>query len=120
MSINFAKILAADTAGHEVHKIHEYASIGLAGATPIAALAAKDEPLEKIANLVLGIAIPIHSHVALNACVSDYIPSAARGAVRGGVLGVTAVTFLGLLKLNVFGAGITQSVKGLWNKPNKA
>mmetsp|Transcript_28082 Transcript_28082/g.51848 ORF Transcript_28082/g.51848 Transcript_28082/m.51848 type:complete len:121 (-) Transcript_28082:195-557(-) len=120
MSSRLSKILAADIDGREMRMVHEYATIALAGATPISVFSSKGETLEKIADHVLGIAIPIHSHIALNACVTDYVPKAAKGAVRGGVLGVSALTFIGLLHLNLFGDGITQSVKGIWNKPQES
>lgn len=34
-----------------------------------------------------------------------------------GLLGATAVTFLGLLKINLVGPGITQTVTGMWHRP---
>lgn len=33
---------------------------------------------------------------------------------------MTAITTIGLLKINMTGPGITQTVKGLWNRPGKA
>jgi len=34
--------------------------------------------------------------------------------------GITGVTVLGLLKLNIGGPGLTESVKGMWRKPAEA
>lgn len=42
------------------------------------------------------------------------------GPARYGILGMSAITFLGLAKVNLFGPGITGTVKGLWQKPQKA
>lgn len=36
-----------------------------------------------------------------------------------GLLGATAFSTLGLLKINLLGPGVTQCVKGLWDKPEK-
>lgn len=46
--------------------------------------------------------------------VTDYVPKAAQPLARSGVLGVTAVTFLGLMKLSLMGDGIGGTVKKLW------
>jgi succinate dehydrogenase (ubiquinone) membrane anchor subunit len=35
------------------------------------------------------------------------------------MLGASAITAIGLLKLNMTGPGITQTVKGLWHRPPK-
>jgi succinate dehydrogenase (ubiquinone) membrane anchor subunit len=35
------------------------------------------------------------------------------------MLGVTGVTILGLLKLNLTGPGITETYKSLWREPPK-
>ncbi|KAJ1438207.1 hypothetical protein B484DRAFT_324213, partial [Ochromonadaceae sp. CCMP2298] len=62
----------------------------------------------------LGIIFPFHSHVALNYVVSDYVPKGMRGAARALLLGVTVIGAAGLLKINVMGPGLTESVKSLW------
>jgi hypothetical protein len=33
----------------------------------------------KAVDVGLGIAIPVHSHIALNAVISDYVPKSVRG-----------------------------------------
>lgn len=33
----------------------------------------------KAVDLALGVAIPVHSHIALNAVISDYVPTSVRG-----------------------------------------
>jgi len=36
------------------------------------------------------------------------------------MLGLTVLTFLGLMKINAAGPGITQTVKGMWHRPQPA
>lgn len=113
------RVLAADTAGHTAHKAHEFASYALAGATPLAIFSSKGSILQKTADFVFSLAIPVHSHICMNAVVTDYVPKAARGPVRAGVLGMSVVTYLGIMKMNLGGPGLTETVKGLWRKPQK-
>lgn len=44
-------------------------------------------------------------------------PCRPAGPARIGVLGMSTITYLGLTKLNLFGEGITETVKGLWRRP---
>ncbi len=37
-----------------------------------------------------------------------------------GVLGMSVVTYLGIMKMNLAGPGLTETVKGLWRKPAPA
>ena len=43
----------------------------------------------------LAVAMPLHAHVGLNFVVSDYVPTAARGPVRAGLLGLTIASIAG-------------------------
>lgn len=36
--------------------------------------------LGKAADLALGVAIPVHSHIAINSVLSDYVPKSVLGA----------------------------------------
>ena len=67
--------------------------------------------------LLLGILFPIHSHIALNYVISDYVPKASRSLVRAGLLGATIVAAAGILKLNLAGPGLTDVIKSLWRSP---
>lgn len=40
---------------------------------------AQDGFLQRIADLGLALAIPVHMHISMNALVTDYLPKAARG-----------------------------------------
>lgn len=64
-----------------------------------------------------GVLFPIHSHIALNYVISDYIPKASRSLVRAGLLGATIVAAAGILKLNISGPGLTDVIKSLWRRP---
>lgn len=65
-------------------------------------------------DLALGIAFPLHAHIGVNYIISDYVPKASRPVARYALLGVTGVTLLGLLKLNISGPGITETYKSLY------
>jgi succinate dehydrogenase (ubiquinone) membrane anchor subunit len=70
-------------------------------------------------DLSLGVIFPFHAHVAMNYIVSDYVPHAFRTLARSGVLGLTVLSVAGLLKLNLSGDGLTQTIKCLWKKSEK-
>uniref|UniRef100_A0A7S3QKD0 Succinate dehydrogenase [ubiquinone] cytochrome b small subunit n=1 Tax=Dunaliella tertiolecta TaxID=3047 RepID=A0A7S3QKD0_DUNTE len=112
------KVLTADVAGHQFLKAHEYSNYALAAATPLAVLSKKDGAGEAIADALFACAIPVHMHIGMNACITDYLPKVARGPARVCVLGMSAFSFLGLMKINAAGPGITQTVKGLWHRPS--
>jgi succinate dehydrogenase (ubiquinone) membrane anchor subunit len=65
------------------------------------------------------VAFPIHAHIGLNFVISDYVPKASRAPARYALLGVTALTMLGLLKLNLSGHGITETYKSLWREKDE-
>eukprot|EP00877_Chromochloris_zofingiensis_P003285 jgi/Chrzof1/12958/Cz07g14015.t1_SDH4[v5.2] len=111
------RVLAADVGGF--HRAYELSNYGLAGATPLAVFSSKGSLTEKTADWILGVAVPIHMHITTNACVTDYIPTKYRMPVRSVVLAASVITYLGMMKLNLSGPGVTQSVKALWKKPEK-
>ena len=71
-------------------------------------------------DLALGVLLPLHGHIGMNYVITDYaaklLGDGARGPARFGMVGFTGVSILGLLKLNLAGPGITQTVKSLWYK----
>jgi len=110
-----AGILAADR-GAMMMKIYHASGIALAGLVPTAmAIPGGLLPLD----LALGVALPVHSHIALNFVVSDYVPTKAAPAARAGLLGLTCLTLAGLFTLNTKGEGITRTAKRLWKAPEK-
>lgn len=104
-----------NTDSKTVHKFYHSSAYILAALTPLAFLIAPS-PYVMPVDITLGFLFPIHGHIGLNAIVSDYVPKAMQATAKTGLLGVTIVTILGLLKLNVFGAGMTESIKSLWRK----
>merc|ERR1711907_527455 len=88
------------------------------GLTPIALVMPDNVGLTAI-NVFLGIAFPVHGHIGMHGVLTDYVPKISKGMLgpaRMALLGFTTVTVLGLLKLNLAGDGMTQSVKALWKK----
>ena len=74
-------------------------------------------------DLLLGVIIPVHGHIGGNDLISDYAKKITKAksfemGLRGTLLGVTIVTFLGLTKLNIDGPGVTESFKSIW-RPRK-
>ena len=69
---------------------------------------------EKISDWTLGLAIPVHMHITTNALVTDYVPSRFRPPARGLVLAGSLVAYLGIMKVNLGGPGLTRTVKALW------
>jgi succinate dehydrogenase (ubiquinone) membrane anchor subunit len=86
--------------------------LGLAPAAVLLSPTSLNAPLDYL----LAIIVPFHSHVGLSAVVTDYVPKAYRTLARAGVLGASIITFAGLIKLNIKGPGITETVKSVWKK----
>eukprot|EP00355_Strombidium_rassoulzadegani_P002639 CAMPEP_0168611332 /NCGR_PEP_ID=MMETSP0449_2-20121227/2303_1 /TAXON_ID=1082188 /ORGANISM="Strombidium rassoulzadegani, Strain ras09" /LENGTH=109 /DNA_ID=CAMNT_0008651775 /DNA_START=24 /DNA_END=350 /DNA_ORIENTATION=+ len=106
-------ILAADSAGPKVLRLFELSHKVLAVSLPVALLAPEGSMPERAADYTMAVSIPFHSHVAMNCIVSDYVPKAALGAARVGVLGMSVVTLAGLLKMTGHGAGVSACMKQL-------
>jgi len=88
----------------------------LLGLTPVA-FALSPSPFAMPVDIALGLALPIHAHIGMNYVITDYAPKISKGIVgpcRIAMLGLTAFTVLGLLKLNTTGEGLTETVKKLW------
>lgn len=114
-------IVAADTVGSMLalhHKIN-YALIGMFPLALLTSPSAATLPFD----LAFGIVLPIHSHIAMNMVITDYAKKlGGKGAIlpsRYAMLAFTGATLLGLLKLNLSGPGITETVKSFW-RPTEA
>ncbi|KAF8067355.1 sdh4 [Scenedesmus sp. PABB004] len=92
------------------------ASLHAAGAVPVAALSSKDGFTQKLADWTLAVAVPVHMHITTNALVTDYVPTRFRVPARAAILGASLVTYLGIMKVNLAGPGLTETVKRLWRK----
>ena len=49
----------------------------------------------------------------------DVVVDIFAGVCRYGMVGATVITIAGLTKLNVFGPGMTETIKYLWRTPKK-
>lgn len=117
--MSFSKVLTADSAGPAWQRAFHTSSYALAGLIPAGLVSPEGGVLAKVADVGLAAAIPFHTHVGLNLVVSDYVPRALQMPARFGVLGLSAITFAGLLKLSLLGNGVTGSLKDLWRKESK-
>lgn len=70
-------------------------------------------------DYMLAILIPFHSHVGISHVIADYVPKAMRNIARAGLFGASFILFSGLMKLNVSGPGLTETVKALWRQPKE-
>jgi succinate dehydrogenase (ubiquinone) membrane anchor subunit len=101
--------------------LHHKINLALLGLAPVAFVlspSAMNMPID----LALGIALPVHGHIGMNMVVTDYakkvVGKGGVGPARVALAGFTGVTLLGLLKLNLTGPGITETVKSVW-RPKK-
>jgi succinate dehydrogenase (ubiquinone) membrane anchor subunit len=101
-----------------MNKFYHKSMIALAVLTPVS-FALSPSMLNKPIDLALGVLFPLHSHIGLNYVISDYVPKALRSTARIGLAGVTAITTLGLLQLNIGGVGMTETIKTLWRRPKR-
>ncbi|OQR92806.1 hypothetical protein ACHHYP_03185 [Achlya hypogyna] len=98
--------------------VGKIASAGILGLIPVA-LALSPSALNTPVDYALGVLIPVHAHVSMNAVLSDYIPKVHQLPFRLSALAGSAAFFLGLLVVNVNGVGITESVKTIWREAPK-
>lgn len=110
-------ILKSDQTTQGLHAYHKL-NLALIGLGPLA-LMLSPSVLNTPIDLLLGVMIPLHGHVGGNDVITDYGKKISKskafdGLLRKGLLGVTVVTFLGLLKLNVEGPGVTEAIKSVW------
>ena len=88
----------------------------LMGIAPIALVATQS--VQFPLDLVLGLALPLHGHIGMNQVITDYakkvVGKGGIGPARLAMAGFTGVTTLGLLKLNLTGPGLIETVKGFW------
>lgn len=107
--------LAADK-GKMGNEIYHKVNLGLLIATPVAVITSPSV-LSHGLDLALGVGIPLHAHIGMNAVITDYVPKSVKGPARAALLGVTGLTVIGLTYLNISGPGITESIKALWKGP---
>lgn len=99
-------------------QLYHWSSYGLAGLAPVAMILSPSF-LNFPVDFALGLIIPVHMHIGLVGVVEDYVPRSSQGAARLILAILSALTAIGLLKVNLCGAGITESVKCLWREPKE-
>ncbi len=82
-----------------------------------AAVILSPHPIAKPIDFALAALVPFHTHIGMNYVITDYVPKAQRTLARSGMAGLTLMTFLGLMKMNIRGVGITETVKSMWRAP---
>jgi succinate dehydrogenase (ubiquinone) membrane anchor subunit len=103
---------------NEIQLFH-MSHIALAAGIPLALLLSPSFLCIPV-DLALGLIIPWHAHVGMVNVLEDYVPRPYRKLAKTGMLIVSVCVTLGLLKVNLCGAGITESVKALWRQPTRA
>lgn len=76
--------------------------------------------LPLVADYTLAVVVPGHMYLGGRSVLVDYVPDQGYQRLAIGTLGVlSAVTAIGLLKLNITDVGITEAVRTLWrSSPN--
>jgi succinate dehydrogenase (ubiquinone) membrane anchor subunit len=115
-SVSENSLLNSD-ASKASNKVYHTSFLVLAALTPVAFVL--PSWLNLPIDLALGVLFPVHSHIALNYVISDYVPKAFRTTARVGLVGATVVTLMGMLKLNLGGPGLTKTLTSLWTPKKK-
>ncbi|GAB9463560.1 Sdh4, succinate dehydrogenase subunit 4 [Globisporangium polare] len=113
-----AGVIEADNATFTT-KVYHYSSMALLGLTPVA-FVLSPSPIALPVDFALGVLFPLHAHIGMNNVISDYVPKETKTLARLAWLGVTGVMLLGLLRVNIEGPGVTETIKTIWREsPNK-
>ena len=99
--------------------LHAWNPICLSTVTPLTHYSTGSSSKSINFSYYTGVIFPVHSHIALNYVIGDYVPKASRSIARAGLLGTTIVAAAGILKLNLTGPGLTDVIKSLWRSPKK-
>lgn len=97
-------------------QIYHWTHYGLLGSVP-AALILSPSILNWPVDMGLGVLIPVHMHIGMINVIEDYVPRHQQSYAKMAMIAVSVLTGVGLLKVNLCGPGITESVKSLWRSP---
>jgi len=97
-------------------ELYHYSHYALAAITP-AAFVLSPSVFVVPFDLILGVIIPYHMHVGTVGILEDYVPRPHQSLSKVAMAVVTGLVVIGLLKVNLCGRGITESVKSLWRAP---
>ena len=110
--------LAADEGKKSLSAFHA-SSLAAAVLLPTALLADSGGSAQALCNWLIAGGLPLHTHIGLNWVISDYVPKASQGKVRGLTLAASVICFLGLVRINATGDGVIDTVKYLWEPLKK-
>jgi succinate dehydrogenase (ubiquinone) membrane anchor subunit len=102
--------------GASTEQLFHWSSYGLASLAPVA-LILSPSFLNFPVDFALGLIIPVHMHIGLVGVVEDYVPRPSQSLARFILAVLSVLAGIGLLKINLCGAGITESVKSVWREP---
>jgi hypothetical protein len=98
------------------HKQFMGVSSALITAGGVAGLAFDAPALYAVADVGLGVLIPLHAHVGMRSVILDYVHGGAQKTALLAMGGVTVATIAGLTYFNIFDEGILPAVKALFVK----
>lgn len=118
-------VTGADSSTGLSHLYHKL-NWAICGLTPLALLLSPSA-VNLPVDLALGVGIPVHFQISGHMLVTDYAPlllgalgktAGVQNALRLAVTATTAITLVGLAKLNLQGPGLTETIKSVWRKPS--
>lgn len=118
-------VTGADSSTGLSHLYHKL-NWAICGLTPLALLLSPSA-VNLPVDLALGVGIPVHFQISGHMLVTDYSPlllgalgktAGVQNALRLAVTATTAITVVGLAKLNLQGPGLTETIKSVWRKPS--
>ena len=92
-------------------ELYHMSHVALLAGVPLALLLSPSLLVVPV-DLALGLLIPWHMHVGMVNVLEDYVPRPYRKAAVLLMTAVSIATALGVLKLNLCGAGLTESGEG--------
>jgi succinate dehydrogenase hydrophobic anchor subunit len=96
----------------------ENSSKFLVVATPVAMLLSPSFVNAPV-DLLMGVVVPVHTFIGMKNVIEDYLPG-VQGAATRVLFVLCAFMAFGLLKINLCGPGMTETVKSLWRTTPKA
>jgi len=104
--------------GSSETQLYHWSSKGLLVLTPLA-MVLSPSFLNFPVDLGLNVFIPFHAHLGMLQVIGDYVPRKYQNLAILLLWIATGAAALGLLKVNLCGAGIAESVKSLWRPTPK-
>ena len=109
-------VVAADE-GTKSLKIFHGTGLAAAVVLPAAIFSDSGSNLHTVCDWAAAGLIPLHGHIGLNWIISDYVPKASQGNVRVATLVASVLTLFGLVRINLQGDGVIDTISYLWEPP---